>query len=186
MAAASNSFDNASQLARRSARFAASDTSQVVASPVGTVCKIRIGSFNLGMGQNWISSGGRPHYTRKVENIITTCVQDAGLHIMNLCKLGLYLDDAVKMKIFQGPTAPSVTVHYNHLAAWGFDAEATRFGVRRTGRSKTHLFGTIAYQQVLVVHSFENSAGVRIMFGNLHNRPPAGVTVSTVLKKKTS
>ena len=48
----------------------------------------RIGSFNVGVDQDMLVSMRTFEYMRKVEDVITTCVQDAGLHIMNLCELG--------------------------------------------------------------------------------------------------
>ena len=55
---------------------------------VGTVCVLRIGSFNVGIDQNMLEGKEAGKYILKVEDIITTCVQDGGLHIMNLCELG--------------------------------------------------------------------------------------------------
>ena len=49
------------------------------------VCMLRIRSFNAGVSQNMLTGKKVRQYMHKVEDIITTCVQDAGLHIMNLC-----------------------------------------------------------------------------------------------------
>ena len=74
----------------------------------------RIGSFNVGAGQDMLTGKKTKQYVRKIERIITTCVQDAGLHIMNMCELGGHLQgfnaagiSALDMKIFQGTAAPS-------------------------------------------------------------------------------
>ena len=77
-----------SQLASRSAGSASADASQLGGKSAATVCVFRIGSFNVGIDQNMLSCKRTCEYMRKVEDIITKCVQDANLHIMNLCELG--------------------------------------------------------------------------------------------------
>jgi hypothetical protein len=52
---------------------------------------MRIGSFNVGVHQDMLTSKKMHTYMHKVEDIITTCVQDSGLHIMNLCEFGGHL-----------------------------------------------------------------------------------------------
>ena len=52
------------------------------------VSRIRIGSFNVGVDQNMLT-GKRCNKTLKnVEDIITTCVQDSALDIMNMSEVG--------------------------------------------------------------------------------------------------
>ena len=80
MAAAGSSGD-ASQLADSSG-----DASQLAG-----VQTIRIGSFNAGVPQGILTGKSSRKCMRKVEQIITTCVTDMGLHIMNLCELGGHL-----------------------------------------------------------------------------------------------
>ena len=115
---------DASQLAGRSAGSASGDASQLAPCSDGTVCMFRIGSFNLGIDQNMLTGRRKAQYMLKVEEIITTCVQEAGLHIMNTCEFGGHPQglsaaglDALDMKIFQGPAAPSVSVNSNDLIA---------------------------------------------------------------------
>ena len=98
------SVGDASQLVRRSG-----DTSQLYTSSDVTTCMFRIGSFNLGVNQNMLTSKRCHEYMCKVEHIITTCVQDAGIHIMNFCEFGGHLEglsaagvNALDMNIFQG------------------------------------------------------------------------------------
>ena len=88
---AGSASGDAPQLARRSAGSASGDTSQLDASSDGTVSMFRIGSFNVGVEQSMLISQRTAQYMRKVEGVITTCAQDAGLHIMNLCEVGSHL-----------------------------------------------------------------------------------------------
>ena len=83
MAAASRS-----QHAGRSAGSASADASQLGGKSAATVRVFRIGSFNVIGDQNMFISKRRNEYVSKVEDIIKTGVQDAGLHIMNFCELG--------------------------------------------------------------------------------------------------
>ena len=87
MAAASSSRD-AYQLAGRSQGSVSVDASQLSGSSDGTSYMFRIGSFNFGIEQQMLTGKRCRDYMRKAQDIITTCVQDAGLHIMNLCELG--------------------------------------------------------------------------------------------------
>ena len=86
----------------------------------------RIGSFNVGIDQNMLTSKKAARYVNKVQEIIATCVQDTGLHIMNLCEFGGHQQglsaagiDASAMPIFQGRDAPYVRINNNYLTAWG-------------------------------------------------------------------
>ena len=88
------------------------------------------------------------------------------------------------MKIFQGPVAPSVSIDNNYLTAWGFDADTTQFGVGAARSSKTYRLTSEVCEPELVAHSFENSAGIRLMLGNLHIRIPAKAELTTELKQK--
>ena len=95
-------------------RDATSDASQLGGSPrPREVSRSRIGSFNVGVFQDMLTGRKFKFYLREVEDIITTCVQDAQLDIMNLCEFGGHLQglsaaglDARDMKIFKGPAAP--------------------------------------------------------------------------------
>jgi len=111
----------------------ASGASQLGGSSDRTVCVLRIGSFNVGIDQNMLKSKKVRQYLNKVEDIIAACVQDAGLHIMNLCELGGHLEGlsaagilATHLKLFQDPAPPSVSINSNYLTAWGFEADATQ------------------------------------------------------------
>ena len=86
--AAMASSGDASKLARRSAESASGDASQLAGSSIGTVHMVCSGSFNVGIEQNMLTSKRCRHYIGKVEDVVTACVQDAGLHIMNLCEFG--------------------------------------------------------------------------------------------------
>ena len=86
----------------------------------------RIGNFNIGVDQSELTSENAKAALDKVENIITTCVKNFGLHIMNLCEFGGHFQvmsaagiHELDMKIFQGPAAPSVSIDNNYLTAWG-------------------------------------------------------------------
>ena len=157
----------------------------------GTVCVVRIGSFNVGVPQSMLTSKNQETYLKKIEDIITLCVQDRGLHIMNLCELGGHLEglpsagiDARDMQIFQGLKAPSVMVNSNYLTAWGFDADTTQFGLKPREASKEFTLNCSKCEPQLVVHSFYNDAGIRLMLGNLHIRIPHKANVSFHLRQK--
>ena len=74
---------DASHLGRSS-----SDASQLGGSSDGKVCMLRIGSFNAGIDQKMLKSKKAQQYVHKQEDIITACVQYAGLHTMKLCEVG--------------------------------------------------------------------------------------------------
>ena len=160
----------------------------------GTVSVFRIGSFNVGACQEMLTGKKTKRYVHKVESIITTCVQEGCLHIMNMCELGGHLQgfNAVginprDMKIFQGTAktaAPSVCIDSNYLTAWGFDADTPQYDVRAACPSKTYLLNSSVCEPQLVVHSFRNGAGVPLMLGNLHIRTPQGETVVIKLRQR--
>ena len=172
--------------------MASTDASQLGGLPAGasssadgssdeSVCMVRIGSFNVGVAQEQLTSDGKIRgCLHKVENIIAGCVQDAGIHIMNLCELGGYCQGlpaagiyADNMEIFQGPEAPRVAIDCNYLTAWGFDADTTQFGMKTTEASTTHwLTSETCQPKNMVVHKFHNDAGLRLTLGNLHIRIP--------------
>ena len=180
MAAAGSSGD-ASQLAGSSG-----DASQLAG-----VQSIRIGSFNVGVHQDMLTSKNWRKCLRKVEHIIRTCVQDVGLHIMNLCELGGHLGGLAQagisefdMDIFQGSAAPFVDVNSNYLIAWGFGADANQLGVRPAFRTQIIWLRSTVCEPELVVHIFAIGAGVVLIQGNLHIRVPHNARVSTVLRKR--
>ena len=129
------SSSNGSQLVRKSA---SGDASQLTGSSDGTVSMFRIGSYNVGVDQSKLTSENAKAVLDKVENIITTCVKDFGLDIMNLCEFGGHLQglsdagiSAKDMNIFNGPQATSVSVNSNYLTSWGFNADTTQFYVKQ-------------------------------------------------------
>ena len=191
MAAASSSRD-AYQLAGRSQGSVSVDASQLSGSSDGTSYMFRIGSFNFGIEQKMLTGKRCRDYMRKAQDIITTCVQDAGLHIMNGCEFGGHRQGlsaagihAKDMSLFQGTYAPSVSSNSNYLTAWGFDADTTQFGVRAAAPSRTHMLGSEICEPELVVHTFEKGTGIRLVQGNLHIRTPNGVNVSMTSRKRT-
>ena len=67
----------------------ASDASQLGESSIPQeVSKISIGSFNIGVDQDMLTSRNYKTVLQKVEDVITVCVQDSALDIMCLCALG--------------------------------------------------------------------------------------------------
>ena len=54
----------------------------------GKVNRIRIGSFNCGVDYSTLTGKRCRIVLKKVQHIITTCVTDFGLNIMNMCELG--------------------------------------------------------------------------------------------------
>ena len=170
---------------------ASCDASQRAGSSHGTVHTLRIGSYNVGVDQNMLLSRKACKYLSKAEDIISTCVQDGVLHIMNFCELGGHRQglpaagiNAQDFKIFLGPEAPFVSVNSNYLTAWGFVADTTQFGVKLAKPSKTHeLLSWHGCEPELVVHTFEVGVGVRLILGNLHIRIPHGVQVSKTFRK---
>ncbi len=148
---------DASQLGGSSA-----DASQLGGSSGGSTCMVRIGSFNLGIQQEMLISSKRSRHLQKTEDIITICVQE-GVHFINLCEFGGHRRgpseagiSLLDMKIFQGPTPPSFSIHNNYFTAWGFDADTNQFGVREAVPKKTYLLSSQICEPELVVHHFEH------------------------------
>ena len=82
-ASATMAFSDASQLG------GTFDASQLEgSSPKRHVIQLRIGSFTVGINQGMLDGKRCRKNLRKVEYIITTCVQDWGLDIMNLSEFG--------------------------------------------------------------------------------------------------
>ena len=159
--------------------------------PGGKLCQLRIGSFNVGVGQTMLTGRKARAYVNKTEEIIATCVQDAGLNIMNLCELGGHRlglaaagIDVSAMPIFEGQNAPYAHVSTNYLTAWGFEAESSQCGVRAAADPQNFVLSSTVCEPLLVVHSFEHNTGVRLILGNLHIRIPQGATVSLKLKQR--
>ena len=88
-----SSTSNGAQLVRKSA---SGDASQLTGSSDGTVSVFRIGSYNVDVDQSKLTSENAKAVLDKVENIITTCVKNLGLHIMNLCEFGGHLQGLSK------------------------------------------------------------------------------------------
>ena len=154
---------------------------------------LRIGSFNAGIDQNMLKSKKAQQYVHKLEDIITACVQDAGLHIMNFCEVGGHRQGLPKagihghdVKIFRHQprvAAPSVIINDNYLTVYGFDADATQHGVKAVDHSKTYKLSCEQCDPELVVHHFQNGAGVQLLLGNLHIRTPQKANVTLNMKK---
>ena len=92
------------------------------------VCRIRIGSFNVGMQQDMLEGKAAEKHLKKIEHIITTCVTDMALDIMNLCEFGCHKQGLAacrppinphEMGMFAPSTSPrpSVNVSNNYLTA---------------------------------------------------------------------
>ena len=169
-----------------------SDASQLGGSSDGTVFTFRIGSFNLGIHQEMLTSKHAHKHLHKIEDIISTCFQE-GVHIMNLCEFGGHRQgpsaagiSLFDMKSFRGPAAPFVTISSNYLTAWryGYDADTIQFGMREKEPSKTYLLSSTICEPELVVHFFEHGAGFCFMLGNLHIRTPDGEPVSMTTRKR--
>lgn len=155
------------------------DAPQLAGSSNETTYAFRIGSFNVDIDQNMLTSDLKDKYLSKVEDIITTCVQDAGLHIMNMCEIGGI--NASDMKIFQGPAAPKVSIASNYLTAWGFDADTNQI---QHAETETYMLSSENCKPELVVHLFKNGAGFQIVQGNLHIKNPQGPPVSITTRKR--
>ena len=184
---AGSASGDASQLGGSSA-----DASQLGGSSDGTVFTFRIGSFNLGIHQEMLTSKHAHKHLHKIEDIISTCFQE-GVDIMNLCEFGGHRQgpsaagiSLFDMKSFRGPAAPFVTISSNYLTAWryGYDADTIQFGMREKEPSKTYLLSSTICEPELVVHFFEHGAGFCLMLGNLHIRTPDGEPVSMTTRKR--
>ena len=166
------------------------DASQLGGSSGGSTCMVRIGSFNLGMQQEMLTSSKQSRHLQKTEDIITICVQE-GVHFINLCEFGGHRRgpseagiSLLDMKIFQGPTAPSFSIHSNYLTAWGFGADTNQFGVREAVPKNTYRLSSGICEPELVVHHFEHGVGIVIIQGNLHIRIPNNLKVSQLVGKR--
>ena len=81
------------------------DTSQLAGSSDETVCMFRVGSFNVDIDQNMRTRKRCRQHGPKIEYILTTTVQDAGLHFVDLCEL-----DSLRQKLLLG--IPGVDVRF--------------------------------------------------------------------------
>ena len=131
-------------------------------------------------------------YLRKIERVITTCVQDAALHIMNLRELSGHRQglsaaniNVHDMNIFQGTRPPLFSNDSNCLTVWGFDADTTQFDVRAAHPNRKIGLNSSICEPELIVHTFENGVGLRLILANLCVRSPREVTVTEALKKLT-
>ena len=89
------------------------DASQPAGRSYGTV-------YTAGVDQEMLTSSRNVRkHMHNVEKVIKTCVQDEGLHIMNLCELGGHRQglSAAGIYIFEGPTPAAVSVNKNYLTA---------------------------------------------------------------------
>ena len=140
----------------------------------------RIGSFNAGLEQNMLTSKRSLKILRMADDIMNFC--EFGGHLRGPRAAGINVKD---MKIFDHPPSPSVSVHSNYLTCWGFDADTSQFSVKAAGDSKAYRLSSEKIEPELVVHKFENGAGVRLIQGNLHTRIPTGLKVSTPSRQST-
>ena len=155
---------------------------------------IRIGSFNIGVDQDMLTSRNYKTVLQKVEHVITVCVQDSALDIMCLCALGGHkqgFDECrppirpEDMKIFQTSPPPSVSVNNNYLAAWGFIAGTSQFGVEKvTDCCRTIYLNSGICEPEMVVHKLQNRDGVTLVLANLHIRIPSGALVTRKTKQR--
>ena len=109
---------------------------------------------------------------------------------MNFCELGGHKQGlkaaaiaAEDLKIFNGSGPPRVRDDQNYMTAWGFDADATQFGVRAAADSKTYHLSAKVCEPQLVVHHFDYGDGCRLILGNLHIRIPNEQTVHTKVRQ---
>ena len=159
----------------------------------GKVNRIRIGSFNCGVAYSTLT-GKRCYITlNKVQQIISTCVTDFGLHIMNMCELGGHRQGLLEagitptdMRIFDhtviGAGTPTASITGNYLTSYGFDADISQPEIKETRDRQVHelIHGT---GPELVVHFFETIGGVRIVQGNLYIRT-TNRTLVTILTRQ--
>ena len=66
----------------------------------------------------------------------------------------------------------------------GFDANPTESSLGEAGPSKVHQLTSTICEPELVVHTFENGAGIRLRLGNLHITIPHGSTVSLIMRER--
>ena len=155
-----------------------------------TMCLLRIGCYNVGVHQNMLTSKRAQRHLQRLEDIIATCVHDAGLHIMNFCELGghhqglstagIRADD---LRSLQVPRTSYVSIN-DTLTAWTFDADATQFGVRATEPVKMYSLNSTKTETELVVHSFQIDAGFRLILGNLLIRTSQGANGTVNMKQR--
>ena len=161
------------------------------------VCRIMIGSFNVGVYQNMLDGNLSERYLRKVEHIIATCVKEVGLDIMNLCEFGGHkkgLHAVVPpihprtMHIFASATSPSpaVSVNNNYLTAWAFHGDASQFAADRavTDCCRSFHLHCDKCEPEMIVHKFRNAAGITVLQGNLNIRTPQSTTVTKAKRKR--
>jgi len=149
---------------------------------------VRIGSFNVGMAQKMLTSKKTGKHMEKVQEILATCVQDAGLHVFSFCELGGHRQgleaasiDYRHLRMFKEGVGPKASVDENYMTAWNFgtdDTDASQLSVFPIYRPTRHTLGQDAAGPQLVVHMFTVGTDTCLIHGNLHIPGPTGM-VST-------
>ena len=171
------------------------DASQLGAlTKTKTVSTISIGSFNIGIKQDMLTSKNYETVLQKVEDVITACVHAAALDIMCLCECGGHRQGfhacrppirPEDMKLFHKSPQLSVSVNANYLAAWNFIAGTSQFGVAKVKDCcRSFCLSSEALQPEMVIHILQNSAGVILILANLHIRTLSGASVPLRYKQR--
>ena len=144
-------------------------------------CVLRIGSYNVGIQQNMLASKNVQSICKHLGEIIATCVEEWGLHIMNFCEVGGHMQGLHKaginirdLTIFESSDGPRVSVQHNYLTAWNFEADAEQAYVQETQAAVRHTLSEGGFEWELVLHCFQTISGVRVRQANFHIRTPHG------------
>ena len=162
-------------------------SSNSVPQPAGkaNVVSLRIGSFSVGILQEMLAKKHTCNCLLKLQNIILTCVEEAGLDIMNFCEVGGHKQglksagmDPLDLTIFHGVDAPCVDVVNNYFTAWGFEDHRDQCRLNIVKDATQHTLTSTCYDPELVIHTFANDDNsLRLHLGNLHIGLPPGVTM---------
>ena len=153
---------------------------------------LRIGSFNVGVDQNMLTSKRTAQYMERIQDILATCVQDAGLHVFSFCELGGHRQgleaasiDYRDLRMFKEGVGPKASVDENYMTAWNFAADASQLSVQPVGPPTRHsLASDTTVDPQLVVNTFTVGTDTYLIHGNLHIRTPTRITVKVNAKKR--
>ena len=135
------------------AKAGSGDTSQLARSSDGTVCMFRVRSFNVDIDQNMRTRKRCRQHGPKIEYILTTTVQDAGLQFVDLCEL-----DSLRQRLLLG--VPSVHVRLAESAADGDDSSTADDGANQPDVTGEH---DIAAENTVALDPMSDIVPVRMM-----------------------
>jgi len=152
---------------------------------------LRIGSFNVGVDQNMLTSNRTAQYMERIQDILAICVQDAGLHVFSFCELGGHRQgleaagiDFRDFRIFEEGAGPKARVDENYMTVLNCGTDASQLSVQPVGPPTRHSLAFETADPQLVVNTFTGGTDTCLIHGNLHIRTPARATVTLNTRKR--